>query len=70
MRIGLCDIDSHNWPNLCLMKLSAYHKARGDQLWESTSISPIFKSYLRLWQKYLKKVFQGRRPYPYRWADQ
>ena len=30
MRIGLCDIDSHNWPNLCLMKLSAYHKARGD----------------------------------------
>ena len=30
MRIGLCDVDSHNWPNLCLMKLSAYHKARGD----------------------------------------
>ena len=30
MKIGLCDIDSHNWPNLCLMKLSAYHKARGD----------------------------------------
>ena len=30
MRIGLCDIDSHNWPNLCLMKLSGYHKARGD----------------------------------------
>ena len=25
MRIGLCDVDSHNWPNLCLMKLSAYH---------------------------------------------
>ena len=32
MRIGLCDIDSHNWPNLCLMKLSAYHKARGDHV--------------------------------------
>lgn len=30
MRIGLCDIDSHNWLNLCLMKLSAYHKVRGD----------------------------------------
>lgn len=29
-RIGLVDVDSHNWPNLCLMKLSAYHKARGD----------------------------------------
>ena len=32
MRIGLCDIDSHNWPTLCLMKLSAYHKARGDHV--------------------------------------
>ena len=30
MKIGLYDVDSHNWPNLCLMKLSAYHKARGD----------------------------------------
>lgn len=30
MKIGLIDVDSHNWPNLCLMKLSAYHKARGD----------------------------------------
>ena len=32
MRIGLYDVDSHNWPNLCLMKLSAYHKARGDHV--------------------------------------
>ena len=30
MKIGLVDTDSHNWPNLCLMKLSAHHKARGD----------------------------------------
>ena len=30
MRIGLIDVDGHNWPNLCLMKLSAYHKAQGD----------------------------------------
>ena len=29
-RIGLIDVDGHNFPNLCLMKLSAYHKARGD----------------------------------------
>jgi len=29
LKIGLIDVDSHNWPNLCLMKLSAYHKARG-----------------------------------------
>lgn len=30
MKIGLIDVDGHCWPNLCLMKLSAYHKARGD----------------------------------------
>ena len=23
-------MDGHRWPNLCLMKLSAYHKGRGD----------------------------------------
>ncbi len=32
MKIGLIDVDSHNWPNLCLMKLSAYHKAQGDSV--------------------------------------
>ncbi|MCI8844529.1 MAG: radical SAM protein [Oscillospiraceae bacterium] len=30
MKIGLIDVDSHNFPNLALMKLSAWHKARGD----------------------------------------
>lgn len=30
-------MDSHNFPNLCLMKLSAYHKARGDTVeWHDT----------------------------------
>lgn len=32
MKIGLIDVDSHNFPNLALMKLSAYHKARGDDV--------------------------------------
>lgn len=32
MRVGLCDVDGHNWPNLCLMKISAWHKARGDEV--------------------------------------
>ena len=32
MRIGLIDVDSHNYPNLALMKISAYHKAMGDQV--------------------------------------
>jgi len=31
-KIGLIDVDSHNYPNLCLMKLSAYHKQMGDQV--------------------------------------
>lgn len=30
MRIGLIDVDSHNFPNLALMKLSTWHKAQGD----------------------------------------
>ena len=30
MKIGLVDVDSYHFPNLCRMKLSAYHKARGD----------------------------------------
>lgn len=32
MKIGIIDVDGHNFPNLALMKLSAYHKARGDYL--------------------------------------
>ena len=32
MKISLIDVDGHNWPNLCLMKLSACHKAHGDDV--------------------------------------
>ena len=32
MKIGLIDTDSHNWPNLCLMKLSAPRFVVGGQL--------------------------------------
>lgn len=32
MKIGLIDVDSHNFPNLALMKISAYHKMRGDEV--------------------------------------
>ena len=32
MRVGLIDVDSHNFPNLALMKISAHHKARGDDV--------------------------------------
>jgi len=30
LKIGLYDVDSHNFPNLPLMKISAYHKSKGD----------------------------------------
>ena len=32
MNVALVDIDSHNFPNLVLMKLSAWHKAQGDDV--------------------------------------
>jgi hypothetical protein len=32
MKIGLIDVDSHRFPNLALMKLSAYHKGIGDDV--------------------------------------
>ena len=30
MKVGLIDVDGHNYPNLALMKISAWHKAKGD----------------------------------------
>ena len=32
MTIGLIDVDGHNFPNLALMKISAWHKAKGDSV--------------------------------------
>lgn len=32
MNIGLIDVDGHNFPNFALMKISAYHKAKGDSV--------------------------------------
>ena len=32
MKIGLIDVDGHNFPNLALMRISAYHKAQGDEV--------------------------------------
>lgn len=32
MKVGLIDVDGHNFPNLALMRISAYHKARGDEV--------------------------------------
>ena len=47
MRIGLIDVDSHNFPNLALMKISAYHKAQGDEVewwWGWDQYDRVYKS--------------------------
>ena len=50
MNIGLYDVDSHNFPNLALMKISAYHKKQGDNV---EFIIPI-KHYDKI---YVSKIF-------------
>lgn len=31
-KVGLIDVDGHNFPNLALMRISAYHKSLGDEV--------------------------------------
>jgi hypothetical protein len=50
VKIGLYDVDSHNFPNLALMKISAYHKAKDD------TVEPIM--FLKKYDiAYVAKVF-------------
>lgn len=52
MRIGLVDVDGHHYPNLALMKLSAWHKLHGDAVeWYDG-----FSHYDRV---YMSKVFDN-----------
>jgi len=49
-KIGLIDIDGHNFPNLALMKISAYHKECGDNVeWVN-----YFEQYDKV---YISKIF-------------
>lgn len=32
MKVGLIDVDGHNFPNIALMKISAWHKSQGDEV--------------------------------------
>ncbi len=54
MRVGLIDVDGHNFPNLPLMKLSKYHKLYGDEVeWYNP-----FIGYLNPYDTvYMSKVF-------------
>lgn len=59
-RIGLVDVDGHNFPNFALMKISAYHKAQGDVVeWAD----PLFGGgYDKV---YMSKIFTFSPDYPY-----
>lgn len=53
MKIGLIDVDGHNFQNLALMKLSAWHKAKGDTVeWWWTDL-------IRFDLVYMAKVFSA-----------
>lgn len=63
MRIGLIDVDSHNFPNLPLMKISAWHKQQGDSVeWYNPLIHNIGEP---LDIVYLSKVFSFSEDYKY-----
>lgn len=60
MRIALIDVDGHNFPNLPLMKISAWHKKRGDSVeW----YDPLFGGHFD--RAYLSKVFTFTPDYQY-----
>jgi hypothetical protein len=60
MKIGLIDVDGHNFPNLPLMKISAWHKQNGDTVeW----YEPMFSGHMD--KVYMSKVFSFTPDYPY-----
>lgn len=44
-KIGLIDVDGHNFPNLALMKISAFHKSIGDSV-EWVNINNYDRTYM------------------------
>lgn len=59
-KIGLIDVDGHNFPNLPLMKISAWHKSKGDSVeW----YEPMFSGHMD--RVYMSKVFSFTPDYEY-----
>ena len=54
MKVGLIDVDGHNYPNLPLMKLSAFHKSQGDEVGWYDPWEGLLEPYD---QVYMSKVF-------------
>lgn len=60
MKIGLIDVDGHNFPNIPLMKISAWHKNQGDSVeW----YEPMFSGHMD--KVYMSKVFSFSPDYEY-----
>lgn len=62
MRISLIDVDGHNFPNLPLMKLSAWHKKNGDQVEWYDPLTAWLNPPDRV---YMSKVFTFTPDYPH-----
>lgn len=60
MKIGLIDVDGHDYPNLPLMKLSAWHKKQGDDV---SWYQPLFSGHMD--RVYMSKVFSFTPDYEY-----
>lgn len=54
MKIGLIDVDGHNYPNLPLMKISAWHKSMGDEVRWYDPFDGLVERYAKV---YMSKVF-------------
>ena len=54
MKIGLIDVDGHNYPNLPLMKISAWHKRQGDTVRWYDPWDGLIEKYDKV---YMSKVF-------------
>ncbi len=46
MKVGLIDVDGHNFPNLALMKISGWHKQQGDTVEWAHSLDTYDKVYM------------------------
>lgn len=60
MRVGLIDVDGHNFPNIPLMKISSYYKKLGNSVeW----YEPMFSGHMDV--VYMSKVFSFTDDYQY-----
>ena len=60
MKIGLVDVDGHNYVNFALMRISAYHKNQGDTVeWADPMFGGDYD------KVYMSKIFTFTPDYPY-----